>query len=414
MGTYTNRCSSATRNIFDYLQVALILRILEHSYGPHIKETIVFDVVLWILGTLYAAGILLFAVGAWRARYRYNRSLRPKVSVIVAARNEEMNIRRCLDSLIRLTYPPELLEIIIVNDRSTDATPDIVREFSARRTNIHLLNARSGQGHLRGKANAISQGIDVSTGEFILMTDADCTLPPGWVEDTVKYYVDKSVGIVPGFTAIRHDNMFEAMQTLDWFALFSVAASATKLGFPVTAVGNNFSIRRSAYNAVGGYAGIPFSVTEDYALFHAVTSGTSYRACFPLDAATLVESEPCKTWRDLYRQRKRWFAGGRDMDARSISIFASAWLLNGMILVGLFIEVTPLLLSVVVLKMGVDFALVLPAIAAFRRWELLSAFPLYAIYYFLYVLIYPPIVLIGRKVVWKDQQFGNPETPQPS
>jgi cellulose synthase/poly-beta-1,6-N-acetylglucosamine synthase-like glycosyltransferase len=396
------------------LQVAVILRILHHCLGAHIKETIVFDAVLWILGTLYAAGILLFAVGAWRARYRYNRSLRPKVSIIVAARNEELNIRRCLDSLMRLTYPPELLEVIIVNDRSTDATPDIIREFTARRSNIHLLNARVGLGHLRGKANAISQGIETSTGEIILMTDADCTLPPGWVEDTAKYYVDRSVGIVPGFTAIRHDNMFEAMQTLDWFALFSVAASATKLGFPVTAVGNNFTIRRSAYDAVGGYAGIPFSVTEDYALFHAVTSGTSYRACFPLDPSTVVESEPCKTWRDLYRQRKRWFAGGRDMDARSISIFASAWLLNAMILAGLFIEVSPLLVSVVVLKMGVDFALVLPAIAAFRRWELLSAFPLYAIYYFFYVLIYPPIVLIGRNVVWKDQQFGNPETPQPS
>jgi len=374
----------------------------------------VFDVALMTLGALYAAGILLFAVGAWRARYRYNSSFRPKVSVVIAARNEESNIRRCLNSLIRLTYPPELLEVIIVNDRSSDATPDIVREFAARRANIRLLNARSGQGHLRGKANAISQGIDASTGEIILMTDADCTVPPGWVEDTVKYYVDGTVGIVPGFTAIRHANMFEAMQTLDWFSLFSVAAAATKLGFPVTAVGNNFTIRRSAYDAVGGYRGIPFSVTEDYALFHAVTFGTSYRACFPLDPSTVVESEPCKTWRELYRQRKRWFAGGRDMDVRSIGIFVSAWILNALILAGLFLQVTPLLLSVIALKVGVDFALILPALAAFRRWELVPAYPLYAIYYFLYVLIYPPIVLIGRDVVWKDQQFGNPETPQPS
>jgi cellulose synthase/poly-beta-1,6-N-acetylglucosamine synthase-like glycosyltransferase len=396
------------------LQVALILRILHHCLDPQSKESVVFDVVLWALGALYAAGILLFSLGAWRARYRVNSSFRPKVSVVIAARNEESNIRRCLDSLIRLTYPPELLEVIIVNDRSGDATPDIVREFAGRRTNIRLLNARSGQGHLRGKANAISQGIDASTGEIILMTDADCTLPAGWIENTVKYYIDGSVGIVPGFTAIRHANMFEAMQTLDWFSLFSVAAAATRLGFPVTAVGNNFSIRRSAYNAVGGYRGIPFSVTEDYALFHAVTSGTSYRACFPLDPSTLVESEPCKTWRELYRQRKRWFAGGRDMDVRSIGIFASAWMLNALILAGLFMQVTPLLLSVIVLKVGVDFALVLPALAAFRRWELVPAFPLYAIYYFLYVLIYPPIVLIGRDVVWKDRQFGNPETPQPS
>ena len=86
-----------------------------------------------------------------------------------------------------------------------------------------------------------------------MMTDADCTVPPGWIEETVKYYTDDSIGLVPGFTAIRHRNIFEAIQTIDWFSLFTVASATTAIGFPVTAVGTNFTVRRAAYDAVGGY-----------------------------------------------------------------------------------------------------------------------------------------------------------------
>lgn len=360
---------------------------------------------LLILAVAYACGILFFALGAALARCPYNRAVHLRVSVIIAARNEEQNIRRCLDAVALLRYPRELLEVILVNDRSTDATAGIVREYAARLPFLKLFNAQPGTGHLHGKANALSQGIAASTGDIIMMTDADCAVPPGWVDETVKYYTDDSVGLVPGFTAIRASRLFEAMQTLDWFALFSVAAGANRLGFPITAVGNNLSVRRAAYDAVGGYEGIPFSITEDYALFHAVTATTNYRACFPLDPATLVESEPCTTLRELYRQRQRWFTGGRDMNFQSIAVFASAWLLHAGLIAGLIVAPGAAIWAIL-LKIAVDLALCLPSLFAFRRWELLPAFPVYELYYFLYVLIFPVIVLTGGTVVWKERRFG--------
>lgn len=370
--------------------------------------------ILLILAVVYAAGILFFALGASLARFPYNRAARLRVSVIIAARNEEQNIRRCLDAVTRLRYPRELLEVIVVNDRSTDATADIVREYAARCPFLKLFNARPGTGQLHGKANALSQGIAVATGDIIMMTDADCAVPPGWVDETVKYYTDDSVGIVPGFTAIRATKLFEAIQTIDWFALFSVAAGANRLGFPVTAVGNNLSVRKAAYDLVGGYEGIPFSITEDYALFHAVTATTSYKARFPLDPETLVESEACPTWRDLYLQRKRWFTGGRDMNLQSIAMFAAAWLLHAGIVAGLAFAAGPLIWIAAGLKVTVDLVLCLPSFFTFRKWELLPAFPVYELYYFLYVLIFPIIVLSGRTVVWKERSFSDGKMQQPS
>ncbi len=365
--------------------------------------------IVQLLGIVYATGIILSAVAAWLARYSTNRTFRPKVSVIIAARNEEHNISRCLESVMRLTYPRELLEVIVVNDRSTDSTPAILHDIMSRFPVLHVVNATPGVGHLVGKTNAITQGIDASSGEILLMTDADCTLPPSWVEEIVKYYTDDTVGLVPGFTAIRHRNLFEAVQAADWFALFSVASAATWMGVPVTAVGTNFTIRRAAYDAVGGYRNIPFSVTEDYALFHAVTSQTSYRARYPMDPGTVVGSEPCPTLRDLFGQRKRWFTGGKGMDLKSILIFASVWLLNLLILVALFTD-PGAALAALGMKIAADFVLTLPATIRFRQWSLLPAFPFFELYFFLYVLIFPPIVLTHRDVTWKERSFKGEST----
>ena len=363
-----------------------------------------FAAVLITLAILYAAGILVNALVALLARQRTVTATRPFVSVIVAARNEEHNIRRCLESMARLTWPRDLLEVIIVNDRSDDATPAIVRDYAARFPFISLLSAAPGTGHLAGKTNAVTQGIDASQGEIIMMTDADCAVPPSWIEETVKYYTSENIGLVPGFTAIRYKNLFEAIQTIDWFALFTVASATNSMGFPVTAVGTNFSVRRAAYEAVGGYRRIPFSVTEDYALFHAVTSHPSYRAVFPMDPKALVSSEPCPSWKDLYRQRKRWFTGGKGMDLQSIGIFAIIWLMHAGIIGGLILN-APGALVALGIKTAADLALVLPGIIRFHKPSLLAAFPLYEVYFFLYVMLFPPIVLVHRNIVWKDRDF---------
>ncbi|CAG0975906.1 partial Beta-monoglucosyldiacylglycerol synthase, partial [Anaerolineae bacterium] len=191
---------------------------------PSQPQVLVLSAVLITLTVMYAAGIAITALVALIARHRTGAGRRPFVSVVVAARNEEHNIGRCLESMSRLTWPRDQLEVIIVNDRSEDATPAIVREYAARFPFIALLSAAPGTGHLAGKTNAVTQGIDASKGEIIMMTDADCAVPPSWIEETVKYYTADGIGLVPGFTAIRARNLFEAIQTIDWFALFTVAS----------------------------------------------------------------------------------------------------------------------------------------------------------------------------------------------
>ena len=344
---------------------------------------------LLVFASIYAIVILVFAIAVSSAQYPSDTSIQPTVSIVIAARNEEENIERCLSSVTELSYPTHLLEVIVVDDRSTDKTQAIVSEFSKNYPYINLLVSSPPVGHLRGKVNAVTQGIELSKGEILFFTDADCVVPKGWLRETVKYYTDESVGIVAGFTSLRANNWFECVQALDWFILFSVAAATIKLHFPVTAVGNNLSVRRKAYDQVGGYRNLPFSVTEDYALFHAIISKTKFTARFPLDTTTLVESGACKSWKELYVQRKRWFRGGRDMDFKRLAVFGVLYAFHLFMLVSLVILRSPVVWLALLLKVAVDFLLAVPALNTFRRWNLVKYFLQFQLYYIFYVLAFP-------------------------
>ncbi len=375
------------------------------SHVPFVSDNMLLSL-LFVFAFLYAVQILVFAIGSHRAQYSNNPSFRPTVSIIIAARNEEHNVRSCLDSISRLSYPKEALEVIVVNDRSTDKTQSLIQEYSAVHPFITLLNAKEDPtGALKGKTNAVAQGIEGSRGEILLFTDADCAVPERWVEETVKYYSEENVGVVAGFTSLRDGNAFEGIQALDWFVLFSIAAATIRLHFPVTAIGNNLSVRRKAYDAAGGYRSIPFSITEDYSLFNAITSTKTYIAKFPLDATTLVHSEPCESVEQLFRQKKRWFIGGADMNLKSILLFAGGYIFKTLLLLSLITHGIGAVVFPFLLKCIVDLVLVHPALTRFKKQHLLLYFIPFELYYILYVVIFPPIVLMNRNVVWKERRF---------
>ncbi len=327
------------------------------------------------------------------------------VSIIVAARNEEHTISALLDSLLQQTFPHNLLEILVVDDRSTDRTAQVVEEYARRCAHLTLVRTHDDGGQARGKTNALTQGIDASSGDIIMITDADCIVPPEWVEEITRYFADPRVGIVAGFTALQDFGWFTAMQSLDWLVLLTIASAGVKLGMPLTAIGNNLSVRRTAYDRVGGYRAIPFSVTEDYALFRAVTSTTPRTARFPLDRRTLVVSMPCPTWRDLHRQKKRWFTGAKNIGLRKTILFGLVYAFNLFLLLGTVFAGVQVMFPALALKVAGDLALTAPSLRTFSRWRLLRVFPIFELYFIFYVLYYPLILLRRSEIIWKERTF---------
>src|SRR5437867_4167306 len=107
----------------------------------------------------YAAQLIFLRIGLAKAgRVPGSVDYIPTVSVIVAARNEEERIEDCLKSLTCLDYPAQRLEIMIVNDGSTDRTAEIVTSYLPLHPSLRVISAEPGTGNLRGKTNAVAQG----------------------------------------------------------------------------------------------------------------------------------------------------------------------------------------------------------------------------------------------------------------
>ena len=268
---------------------------------------------------------------------------RPRVSILVAARNEEATIERCLSALARLNYPPEQLEIIIADDASTDNTAAVVESFIKDKPQFRLLPVRHRLGTARGKSNALAHLCRAATADYFLFTDADMAMHPDWVQ-TMLAAAPAGVGIVTGITTAE-GNLFGRLQGLDWLFGLNLICVLTDLGLPITAVGNNMLVTRAAYDSIGGYEALAFSITEDLQLFEEIVGqGWGFANIIRPQALGVSVAQP--TVRHLLQQRKRWMKGAGRLPWQlallfsSYGLFYTAWgwpgLLPGSVMLALY------------------------------------------------------------------------------
>ncbi|MBI3004390.1 MAG: glycosyltransferase [Ignavibacteriales bacterium] len=357
---------------------------------------------LILITVCYVAQGALFILGVRRARDLMSNAS-PFVSVVVAARNEEMNIMTCLESVTRQTYPAEKFEIIVANDDSSDRTAEICNDFAARYSNIRAFTVKE-DSKLRGKANALAQAIDMTKGEVVLITDADCEVPATWVEYTAKRF-SLEVGLVGGMTMQKATKTFEGIQSLDWAYILGVASSSVAWGLHLGSIGNNLSFRKEAYDAVGGYREMKFSVTEDYTLVQSIINTKKWKYLYPVDPQLLVWSKPCTTWKDLTRQKHRWGKGGLDMKfmgfivmAVTCTTIASAF---GMLFWNGVLQCVIALMT----KSTVDYAFLYQVLSKLKQTSELKYFWWFELYFTVYVMLLPLVVVFGGKIVWKGRNY---------
>jgi cellulose synthase/poly-beta-1,6-N-acetylglucosamine synthase-like glycosyltransferase len=244
----------------------------------------------------------------------------PRVSILVAARNEEATIERCLRALAALNYPAGQLEILIGDDASTDDTAAVVRRFIADKPQFRLLPIRQRLGTAQGKSNVLAHLCRAATGSYFLLTDADIALAPDWVP-TMLAAAGPGVGVVTGITTAG-GSLFGRWQGLDWLFGLNIIRLLTDLGLPITAVGNNMLVTRAAYESIGGYEALAFTITEDLQLFtEIVAQGWGYRNL--IDPRTLGVSVAQPTVRHLLHQRKRWMKGAGRLPWQLGALFSS-------------------------------------------------------------------------------------------
>lgn len=361
-----------------------------------------FEIIFLISLSFYFAELVIFTIGASKV-YQKNNGLLPAISVIVAARNEEENILPCLEALDNLIYPEDKIEIIIVNDYSTDNTGNLIAKFIEGKNKFRSIVPAEQIGHLKGKTNALANGVKIAKGEIILTTDADCRVSPTWAETIVRYY-DKDTGFVGGITTQTDKTVFEGMQAVDFVYLLTMAAGAQNLGKPLSCIGNNMSYRKQAYLDVGGYEGIPFSITEDFNLLREIDKLNKYKIKYPLDPGALVVSNPLPDWKSIYWQKKRWGVGGMESDLIGYLVFVWGYLTHALILLSpFFFSVNVLYL--IFFKLAADYFFIYPVYKKLKLKLKIIHFLAFEIYLTVYVVLLPFIVLPNRRIKWKGRTY---------
>ncbi|MCD6169623.1 MAG: glycosyltransferase [Candidatus Latescibacteria bacterium] len=364
-----------------------------------------------ILGTLYLSLAFLFLLGTFKESAEGGEDTQPFVSIVIAAKDEQTNIGRCLDSLLAQNYPEDKFDIFVTDDCSEDCTAEIVRSYAVRFPKIRLLQAKSPPEGLSGKQHALAMGIENSAGEIILTTDANCTVPPGWVRKTVAHF-SPEVGLVAGFTFLEAKGLFAKLQCLDLLYLLTIGWGATGIGKSTSAIGKNLGFRRRAYEEVGGYQGVGFTLNEDLALLGAIRDTHRWRIRFIADPSQAVTASPTETFPGFLGQRKRWTLAG----LKKIPFFGQFVLVIAFcsrLLVIVLLLLSPLRAECLRLAAAVflatslsDFLILLRSVIRLKRGDLLRYLPLIFPFQLLYQSIIGTSVLLGRRqLCWKGRKY---------
>ena len=341
----------------------------------------------------------------------------PYVSVLVAARNEEANIASCLAALAALDYPADRYEVLIGNDDSTDKTASVVHDFIASKPHFKLIeivdrpssytvslryNVTNSTTRRNGKANVLAQLADVAKGEFLFITDADVRVPTTWLTGMLAGFKPQT-GIVTGTTLVSGAGIWARLQAIDWLLAFGLIHVGTYLKLPLTGSGNNMAVRREAYDVVGGFSGIPFSVVEDYTLFQAIVArGRGYAHCLNTDV--LAETQPAPTLATYLQQRKRWMRGAFSLPVALLGGVLLQYLLVPMLLIlGLFLP--KLALLIYLFKWLVQSAVFAWTLQRTRQWHRWFDALLYEPYQLLLGTLSMIYYLLPIPIRWKGRTY---------
>ena len=309
------------------------------------------------------------------------------VSVVVACRNEQENIPLLLDSIAGQDYPKGLFEVIIVDDNSTDRTSEVASVFTGK-GNIIIINNQG-----KGKKQAIRTGINSSSGNLIITTDADCRMGKRWIRTIAAFYEKHKPDMIicpvqiesgPGF--------FAKFQELEFLSLQGITAGSVLAGDGTMCNGANLSFTREAYLNLTDNMHFEIASGDDVFLLHSLKKQIQSKILCLESPDIMVTAASSSTVASYLKQRRRWISKGKAYNDKftillGIVTFVTI-ILQVSVLVAGFIDPAFIwvFLTIFLLKSIPDFMILLNTSGRYGRKELMNWFLPAQIVYPFYVL----------------------------
>lgn len=371
---------------------------------------ITLSIISGLLTALYL-GVLTYLIIGWSRLKSYVplvQDHKTKVTVLIAARNEAERIHLTIDDILAQDYPKSLTEIIIVDDHSTDRTSEIILSYASRGVRLIQLNEDKPLNSYKKKA--IADAIAHSSGELMVCTDADCSMGPQWLSTIVNAYETEGYVMISSPVAYFEErNLFERMQTLEFYYLIGVGAAFIGNNRASNCNGANLAYQKETFYAVGGFKGIDdLASGDDELLLQKVAAQYPGKIGFLKNEKAVVYTHAKHTLDEFLQQRRRWASKSvKYKDKKVTAMTIGIWLFNvSMLLNALlsFFDAYFLKLFIIqfALKYLFEFVYLLPIARFFKRTGLIALLilliPVHIVYF-----VYVGLMGNSRKYVWKGR-----------
>jgi len=378
----------------------------------------IFCLLLGVFGLFYTFLILFYTIGWYRLRtFRKGdeSQLHTRCSVIVPARNEENNIPHLLQDLSRQDLTHNLFEVIVVDDHSSDNTARQVTRFAEENPglNLRLIRLTSDQKTFAFKKKAIEEAIGEAEGDLIITTDADCRVGKKWLETILSFYEAEKPRMIVGPVSFHNEkDIFDKIQTEEFLSLISITGGAIRMQRPIMCNGANLAYEKKAFHEAGGFKSHRFSSGDDVFLMLQVRKMFGNRSIrFLKSREAIAFTEPKKRISDFFQQRTRWASKNKGYEANILAVSITVYMMNLLLVAGMVLaffrpEFRSVLLTTLVIKVLVDFPILI-GIGNFvkRPGLILYSIPLIILYPF-YIVIVGALGMMGN-YRWKGRKVKN-------
>lgn len=282
-----------------------------------------------------------------------NRNLDPKTtfSIIVPFRNEEAAILELLESISKLNYPKNLFEIILVNDASEDNSVAVIERWKSVNTTISATILQNKRTSMSPKKDAISAAIKIMKNQWIITTDADCTVPENWLSSFDNCIQSTTFEMFAGVVSLSPTNsegngaktlksslktFLNFFQFLDLLSLQGTTIGSFGINKPFMCNGANFGYTKKLFLELEGFAGNEkLASGDDVFLLQKAIKSYPEKVTYlkNLEAIVLTKSEV--SWANLFQQRVRWASKTGSYESNFAKKLAVAVLAINILLVGL-------------------------------------------------------------------------------
>ena len=361
--------------------------------------------------TLYCA-FLITGIYQWHfSKNTLQPSFSPSVSIIIAARNEAKNLPALLASLDQLIYDRTKIEIIFVDDFSTDNTAKFIQNFESKSgLRMSVLNQTIISD--TPKKEALKLGIKNSSGEILVFTDADCIVPQNWASEMANPFIDPKTELAVGCIKYIDSNILEQLLSIEQAALLGAGFTSLKLSIPSMCNGANMAIRRNTFDQINGFETASKTASgDDELILHKVFLKNKNGIAFIKSTKATVSTLSAESIQQLFHQRKRW-AGKWDKyllfrtKAFAISIFTFhfIWLSTSLYVLfsGIHLPYFSILFG---LKMILEFVFIASVMKFLDKRINLLGFVLLQVIYSPYVIFFG-LISKTKKYNWKERELS--------